>query len=127
LDPETRSRLVPLILGVAVCVLCGIRAIKADMRSRRLALTGLACAAAVLPIAAAAFLVGSAGRPEVFVAAGLLAVVDGMVAVSFALRAKAAKRIDGGTGNVTPAAALVLGIAGGLLGVWMIALPPAVR
>jgi hypothetical protein len=123
LNPETQDRLVALALGIAVCALCVIRAIYAETRSRRLALTGLACAVAVLPLAAGAFLAGTAERSEVFVLAGVLVVCAGLAAVVFSLRAKAAKKIDSGTGNVAPAAALVLGIAGGLLGAWLIAHP----
>jgi hypothetical protein len=123
-DPITRDRLVLLLAGVALCVLCAVRAASAEPRSRRLALAGLACAVAVLPFVAGAFLIGRAENPAAFVLAGVLAVATGAIAVLLALRAKAAKKLDGGTGNVAPAAALVLGIAGSLLGLWLIALSP---
>ncbi len=125
MSPEDVGRLVPLLVGLGFCALCAMRALRAEQRSRRLALAGMACAVTVLPIAAGAFLLGSAERPAVFGVAGLFAVVAGMAAVVLALRAKGAKQTDRGVGSVTPAAALVLGIAGGLLGVWLIAFPPA--
>jgi hypothetical protein len=125
-DAATVNRVVALVIGVVVCLLCAIRAVRAETCSRRLALTGLACAVAVLPLAAIAFLTGSVQKPTAFIAGGILCVLAGTSAVFFALRAKAAKAKDGGTGNVAPAAALVLGVAGGLLGVWMIVLPSSV-
>jgi hypothetical protein len=122
-DTATVNRVVALLIGVVVCLFCSIRAVRAEQRSRRLALTGLACAVAVLPLVAGAFLTGSVDKPLAFIVAGILCVLAGMTAVLFALRAKAAKAKDGGTGNVTPAAALVLGVAGSLFGLWLIALP----
>lgn len=124
MDPITRDRLVLLLAGVALCVLCAVRAARAEPRSRRLALASLACAVAVLPIVAGAFLIGRAESPAGFIVAGVLAVAVGGVAIGLSLRAKAAKKLDGGTGNVAPAAALVLGVAGSLLGLWMIAASP---
>jgi hypothetical protein len=96
---------------------------RAEVRSRRLALTAVACAVSVLPLAAAAFLAGSAERQFVFVGAGLLAVVAGVAAMVLALRAKRAKAKDGGTGNITTAAALVLGIACAVLGFGVAVVP----
>lgn len=124
MDPVTRDRLGLLIAGVALCVLCAVRAVRAEPRSRRLALAGLACAVMVLPFVAGAFLIGRAENPAAFIVTGVLAVATGAGAVLLALRAKSERKRDGGTGNVAPAAALVLGVAGSLLGLWLIALSP---
>jgi hypothetical protein len=127
LSPETVARLTPLIVGVVISLIFAISAMRAEVRSRRLARTGLACAVSVLPLAGAAFLAGSAERQFVFVGAGLLAVVGGVAAMVLAVRARIAKTKDGGTGNLTPAVALVLGVLGTVLGCSLAAIPFAVH
>jgi hypothetical protein len=122
-DPELIGSLLAFLITAALCAGCVLRARTATPRSRRLAGLALACGLVVLP---ALTLLAAARGPEgkvIFIALGAAVIGAELMAGALAVRSLRARRTDGGTARATPAAALVLSVLGGFMGLGMVLFP----
>lgn len=127
MDPELFGRLTVFVIALSLWGYCLRRALRADVRSHRLAGAALALALAALPALAVVSLARGADLAWVFVAVGAAVIAAEIAAVALAVSSMSARKVDGGDATARPVVALVLGPLGAVMGFGMAVMPFLMR